>query len=132
MGFFSISTTSRLRAFLEIVRLPNCLMIGLAVIVGEFIGLGGLPSYTATAFGFLTASMMMAGTMILNDIYDVEADRVNNPQRPIPSGRIKNREAYILAVFFSVASIIFALLLGPWTALTGFLALGLMAYYNTR
>ncbi len=70
--------------------------------------------------------------MILNDVYDVEVDRINNPQRPIPSGRIKNREAYILAISFSGASIFFALLLGPWTALTGLLALGLMAYYNTR
>ncbi len=131
MRFPNISTTSRLRAFLEIVRLPNCLMIGLAVIVGEFIGLGRLPSYTVATFGFLTASLMMAGTMILNDIHDVEVDRVNNPQRPIPSGRIKNRGAYLLAVSFSAASILFAVLLGPWTALTGLLALGLMTYYNT-
>lgn len=119
-------------AYLEIVRMPNCLMIGLAVIVGEFIGLGGLPSYSALTFGFLTASLMMAGTMILNDIYDVEIDTLNNPQRPIPSGRVRNREAYTLAVLFSAASIIFASLLGPWTTLTALLALALMAYYNTR
>ena len=107
-------------------------MIGLAVIVGEFIGLGSLPSDSELAFGFLTASLMMAGTMILNDVYDVEVDRLNNPQRPIPSGKIRNREAYILAVLFSGASIVFAGLLGPWTAITGLLALGLMLYYNTR
>ncbi len=132
MDLSRLSTSSRLAAHIEIVRLPNCLMIGLAVVVGEFIGLGSLPSYSAVAFGFLTASLMMAGTMILNDVYDVEVDRLNNPQRPIPSGRIKKHEAYVLALSFSAASIIFAALLGPWTALTALLALGLMAYYNTR
>lgn len=107
-------------------------MIGLAVIVGEVIALGGLPVYPAIVFGFLTASLMMAGTMILNDVNDVEVDKLNNPQRPIPSGRISNREAYALAMLFSATSIIFAGLLGPRTALTGLLALALMAYYNTR
>jgi geranylgeranylglycerol-phosphate geranylgeranyltransferase len=132
VGLPNLSTPSRLSAYLEIVRLPNCLMIGLAVVVGEFIGLGTLPSYPAVLFGFLTASLMMAGTMILNDVYDVETDRVNNPQRPMPSGRIKNHEAYTLTILFSAASLVFASLLGPWTALTGLLALALMAYYNTR
>ena len=34
-----------------------------------------------------SALMYMAG-MVLNDVFDVEVDRVERPERPLPSGRI--------------------------------------------
>ena len=107
-------------------------MIGLGVVIGEAIGLGRLPGMREAIFGFLTASLLMAGTMVANDVYDVEIDRVNSPERPIPSGIVRPRSALGLAVVLSVASIGFAALLGPWTLLTALIALGLMIFYNTR
>jgi geranylgeranylglycerol-phosphate geranylgeranyltransferase len=108
-------------------------MIGLAVIIGEAIATSPkLPGIQAVIFGFLTASLMMAGTMVANDVYDIETDRVNSPQRPLPSGTVKTREALALAGALSAAAIGFSALLGPWTFLTALLALALMVYYNTR
>jgi geranylgeranylglycerol-phosphate geranylgeranyltransferase len=108
-------------------------MIGLAVIVGEAIATAPkLPGLQAAVFGFLTASLMMAGTMVANDAYDVEIDKVNSPQRPLASGIVKTREAMVLAVALSAAAIGFSALLGPWTFLTALLALALMIYYNTK
>ena len=108
------------------------MMIGLAVLVGEAIALGALPSLDKASAGFLTASLMMAGTMVMNDIYDVEIDKVNSPERPLASGRVKTGEALTFAVILSLASISFSLLLGVWTFLTATLALVLMVYYNTK
>jgi len=107
-------------------------MVGLGVVIGEAIGLGVFPGIREAVFGFLTASLMMAGTMVANDVYDIEIDRVNSPQRPLPSGTIKTREAMVLAVALSAAAIGFSALLGPWTFLTALLALFLMVYYNMR
>ena len=107
-------------------------MIGLGVVIGEAIGLGKLPGIREAVFGFLTASLMMAGTMVANDVYDVEIDRVNSPQRPLPSGTVKNRDAVVLAVALSAAAIGFSALLNLWTLLTAVLALALMVYYNTE
>jgi len=108
-------------------------MIGLGVVIGEAIAIAPkLPGIQAAVFGFLTASLMMAGTMVANDVYDVEIDRVNSPQRPLPSGIVKTREAIVLAVALSGASIGFSALLGLWTFLTALLALALMVYYNTE
>ncbi len=126
------SPTVRLSAYLSIVRLPNCMMIGLAVVIGEAIALGGLPPTASSLFGFLTASLMMAGTMILNDIYDLSTDRVNNPTRPLVAGRVGLSEARALSVLFSAVSIVFAVVLGLYTTLIALLALYLMVYYNTR
>ncbi len=125
--------SARLSAYLTLIRPPNTIMIGLAVIIGEAIAIAPkLPGIQAAVFGFLTASLMMAGTMVANDVYDVEIDKVNSPQRPLPSGIVKSREAVILAVVLSAAAIGFSALLGPWTFLTALLALALMVYYNTR
>jgi len=126
-------TSSRLSAYLTLIRPPNTIMIGLAVIIGEVIAIAPkLPGIQAALFGFLTASLMMAGTMVANDVYDIEIDRVNSPQRPLPSGIVKSREAIILAAVLSAAAIGFSAFLGLWTFLIAVLALALMVYYNTR
>ena len=107
-------------------------MIGLAVVIGEIIALGRLPQPWQGIFGFLSAFFLLAGTMVLNDIYDVDTDRINIPDRPIPSGRIQITEAYVLAISLSILGIISAALLGFETFLVALLALGLMVYYNIR
>ena len=128
----TVAISARLNGYLTLTRPPNTLMIGLGVVIGEAIGLGKLPSLPEAIFGFLTASLMMAGTMVANDVYDVEIDKVNSPERPIPSGIVRARSALRLSIVLSVSSIGFAALLGPWTLLTALVALTLMLYYNTR
>ena len=128
----SPASSARLAPFLTLVRIPNCLMIGLAVLVAETIGLGTLPNPTQAIFGFLTAFLLLAGTMVFNDIQDVQVDRVNSPNRPIPSGKVTIRQAYGLSVVFSAFALLSSLVLGILTFLTALFALALMAYYNTR
>ena len=124
--------STRLSAYLTLIRPPNTIMIGLAVVIGEAIGLGKLPGVSEAVFGFLTASLMMGGTMVANDVYDIEIDKVNSPQRPLASGTVKTRNAIVMAVVLSAVAIGFSALLGLWTFLTALLALALMIYYNTR
>jgi geranylgeranylglycerol-phosphate geranylgeranyltransferase len=121
-----------LNSFLTLIRIPNCLMIGLAVLVAETIGLGTLPSLREAVLGFLTAFLLLAGTMVFNDIQDVQVDTVNSPDRPIPSGKVTIRQAYVLSIAFSTLALISSLVLGLLTFLTALAALALMAYYNTR
>ncbi len=114
------------------MRIPNCVMIGLAVIVGETIALGKVPPIINSVAGFLTASLMMGGTMALNDIYDLETDKLNSPSRPLVSGRIGLGGAKTMSALLSILSIVFAAVIGLWTTLIALLALALMVYYNTR
>src|SRR2546428_814801 len=108
-GALSVSnrtTLARFGAYLALIRPPNTIMIGLGVVIGEAIGIGVLPGIREAVFGFLTASLMMAGTMVANDVYDVEIDRVNSPQRPLPSGTVKTRDAAALAVALSAGPVV--------------------------
>ena len=118
--------------FFKIIRPINCLMIGFGVVIGETIALNGRFTLVPALIGFLVAFFLMAATMVMNDYYDLEIDKINNPRRPIPSGLISPREALSYSFLLSAVGLVFAAL----TNLPGFIvaafALGLMMYYNTR
>lgn len=110
---------------IKILRPVNCLMMGFAVIVGAFIGAGGLMAnrhLTNLLFGFITASALTGASMAINDYYDRDIDAINEPSRPIPSGLIKPVEAVALAIILSSIGLISA-------ALTNFLCL-LLALFS--
>jgi len=90
---------SKLSGYLRLMRLVNCLMMGFAVIVGAAIAnpnvLGG--SWLNLTYGFITGFMLTAASMSINDYYDRDIDAVNEPNRPIPSGLIKPKEALVFA-----------------------------------
>jgi geranylgeranylglycerol-phosphate geranylgeranyltransferase len=81
------------RGALDLIRPVNCAMIGFAVVVGAFVSNPPQASALQLALGFLTGFFVCAYSMAVNDIYDLEVDKVNRPERPIPSGRVSVREA---------------------------------------
>ncbi len=107
-------------------------MIGFGVVIGEIIALNGRLTLLPALVGFLVAFFLMAATMVMNDYYDLEIDRINNPGRPIPSGIVSPREALSYSFLLAIIGLVFA----AFTNVSGFMvaafALGLMMYYNTR
>lgn len=85
------------RGALDIIRPVNCAMIGFAVIVGAFVSRPTSVLAVQLALGFLTGFFVCAYSMAVNDVYDVEVDKVNRPERPIPSGRVSVKEGSRLA-----------------------------------
>jgi len=87
-----------LRGLLDLIRPVNCVMIGFAVIVGAYVSKPPSISWLELALGFFTGFFTCAYSMSVNDIYDLEVDRVNRPDRPIPSGRVSARQASSLSL----------------------------------
>lgn len=93
--------------YIALIRPVNALMMGLAVVVGEVAMLGAIPDLIKILFGFFVSFFLTSSSMVINDILDVEIDRINMPNRPIPSGRVSPRSAKIYAVtlmFFGILS----------------------------
>ncbi|GAB6999110.1 chlorophyll synthase ChlG [Bradyrhizobium sp. 17-4] len=58
---------------------------------------------------------MVCGTsQAVNDWYDRHVDAINEPDRPIPSGRIPGRWGLYIAIVWTVLSLLIAPLLGNW------------------
>lgn len=88
------------RGYLDLIRPVNCVMIGFAVIVGAFVSRPPSVPWAQLALGFLTGFFVCAYSMAVNDIYDLEVDRVNRPDRPIPRRRVStggaSRLSYVM------------------------------------
>lgn len=60
----------------------------------------------------LAGPLVCATSQAVNDWYDREVDAINEPQRPIPSGRIPGRWGLYIAVVWTALSLAVAALLG--------------------
>jgi len=69
----------------------------------------------------LTGPLVCASSQAVNDWFDRHVDAINEPQRPIPSGRMPGRWGLYIAVLWTVLSLVWAQALGTW----GFYACGL-------
>jgi len=81
--------------------------------VGEMVALGGLPSVWQATLGFVCVFLLSASALILNDVFDLEVDRVNAPERAIPSGAVTVGEAVGLSVPVTLGGLAAAWAIGP-------------------
>jgi 4-hydroxybenzoate polyprenyltransferase len=63
--------------------------------------------------GSLMAAVLNAGNNALNQIYDLEIDRINKPKRPLPSGRLTVAQAWRFTVVTYVLALALAWLVAP-------------------
>jgi chlorophyll/bacteriochlorophyll a synthase len=71
--------------------------------------------WTVAIAGILLAGpLLCASSQATNDWFDRHVDAINEPRRPIPSGRIPGRWGLYLAVLWSALSLLLAAALGPW------------------
>ena len=97
-----LKVRTRITAFLDLLKPELPLAAGICVIAGEIIGLGHVPTVMQLFLGFLTGFLISGSAMMSNDYFDIEVDRVNNPNRPLPSGRISIREVIVFTCIFSI------------------------------
>ena len=85
-------------------------MIGLAVIVGIAIGFPEMVLTNVSLFGFITGFAISGYSMIINDVYDIEIDKINQPERPLPQGFVSIKLAIsfsLILLFLGLASSLF-------------------------
>jgi len=96
--------------YLRLIRVPNDLMVGIGVLIGEYIALKSFPSLEKALYGFLVGFLISASVMITNDIADIEIDKINNPEKPLVKGAIKINSAYRYAFVIGIIGVIFSYL----------------------
>lgn len=73
------------------------------------------PQWGLVLLGVLLAGPLVCATsQAVNDWFDREVDAINEPQRPIPSGRIPGRWGLWIAIAWTLLSLTVATQLGPW------------------
>lgn len=65
------------------------------------------------AIGLTMAAVLNGASNALNQIYDLEIDRVNKPKRPLPSGRLSMRDAWAFTWVMYAVALVLAWLVAP-------------------
>ncbi len=101
-----------IRAYLELMRIPNVFTAMADILAGYFIASPGNVDVRDVGLLLVSSSFLYTGGIVLNDFFDYEVDKVERPERPLPSGRIKRGVAGILGWGLLVSGITVPLLIG--------------------
>ena len=124
------------KSYLSILRPFNCAMTGIGILIGSIVagGIGvfevgnGLSVLLAMGVGFLAAG----GGNALNDFVDFEGDKINHPERPLPSGIIQRENARIYAGLLFLSAFLLSFTVSHFCILIAGLNIGLMVLYELR
>ena len=123
------SLRERFQGFLHLTRPGNAIAAAVFTGIGAFVG-GALLARPIDAAAAMAATVLATGAgNAINDYFDREIDRINAPERPIPSGLTAPREALAFSAALFLGAVLVALSL-PVVALAIalFNLLALLAY----
>jgi len=119
-------------AHIRLLRPINLLTGAFAVWVSGAI-LNELHQRAELLFAVMTVVLYNAAANALNDYLDVDADRINHPNRPLSTDLVQRKTALILSVLLSVSGSVTALFLPVQaTVLAIVVTLPLMIIYNIK
>jgi 4-hydroxybenzoate polyprenyltransferase len=114
------------RAFVDLARPFTLVAPALGFLSGAATAIGAYPRepwradlLVAPIIGSLMAAVLNAGNNALNQIYDLDIDRVNKPKRPLPTGRLTIRQAWLFTAITYAAALALAWLVIPSGSNTG-------------
>jgi geranylgeranylglycerol-phosphate geranylgeranyltransferase len=122
--------TEKLTAIIKLIRPLNFLITFASVIVAAVICLPDKTHGLNVFIAAFAASLVMASGNIINDIHDIEIDKINKPLRPLPSGKITIKEAYGLYLVFIIVSVVLSLLVNQAVLIIVLISILLLFLYS--
>jgi 4-hydroxybenzoate polyprenyltransferase len=108
------------RAYLDLARPFTLVAPALGFISGALTAVGAAPREPWSAallvpplIGSTMAAVLNAGNNALNQIYDLEIDRVNKPKRPLPSQRLTSSQAWLFTTVTYALALVLAWFVAP-------------------
>lgn len=115
--------------FFKLIRWQNLLMLALvqclikfALFIPEF-GIETTLNWYGFALLVLATLCIAAAGYIINDIYDVEADTINKPEKLIIDRHISNKTAFNWYLFLNVAGVVLGYVMANTVEKSGFFIL---------
>ena len=110
----------KVRAYVDLARPFTLVAPALGFVSGALTAIGAAPRDPLSVgilvpplVGSAMAALLNAGNNALNQIYDLEIDRVNKPTRPLPSGRLSIAYVWLFTIVTYVLALVLAWLVAP-------------------
>jgi geranylgeranylglycerol-phosphate geranylgeranyltransferase len=124
--------SKKLMAFIQLSRPVNVLITFVSIPVACWIAGGAASSWLFFLFAGVTGALVAAGANAINDVFDIEIDRINRPDRPLPRGVLTPHDAWRMWMIVSVAALGINLFLDSTALLIALLSIALLYFYSAR
>jgi 4-hydroxybenzoate polyprenyltransferase len=100
----------KLIGFLRLTRPANIVTAISDILAGAALAgyAGGLPELASVLLLILSTIGLYGGGVVFNDVFDADLDRVERPERAIPSGLISENEGALLGTFLLIMGVLSA------------------------
>lgn len=99
-----------LRGYYKLGRPINALAGCLAILLSGYVA--EAPSWMPVILAAITVLLITVSTNAWNDYLDIEIDRINKPERPLPSGQVSLHGALFFSLLGSALSLVIAVFIG--------------------
>lgn len=117
------------RGFFILSRPVNVAISCLSICVA--IAICGWSTWENVLFACLTGGCLTAAANAINDFYDLEIDRINRPKRPLPSGAVTRKEAFIFSTVFFLFGVTGSALINQITLIIALIFAVLLYLYSS-
>lgn len=97
-----------IRGYIRLTRPVNLFIAFLSIFIGGFVT-GTIQPLGKLLLACVSGTLIAAGANAVNDYYDYDIDRINKPQRPLPSGLVPRKGAHEFSILCFLAGIGFSL-----------------------
>lgn len=121
----------KLKSYIELTRPANGLIAAASILVGAVIT-GGLDPVWRIALACISGFCIAGGGNSINDYFDIEIDRINRPNRPLPSARLSRKGSLLFTLTLFVIGTGAGVLLGPYIGSIAFGSTLLLILYSAK
>ena len=124
--------SKKIAAYFQLSRPVNVLITFVSIPVACWIASGTACSWFFILLAGLTGALVAAGANAINDAFDIDIDRINRPDRPLPRGALTQRDAHRMWLILSIAALGINLFLNLAALLIVILSIALLYFYSAR
>ncbi|AXI25355.1 digeranylgeranylglyceryl phosphate synthase [Methanofervidicoccus sp. A16] len=99
-----------IKDYMDLIRVKNCLIASFGTVIAGLIASNfNIHLLDRVLLAALVVFLICGFGNVINDIYDIDIDRINKPHRPLPSGRISLKSAKILVWIMAISGLLISL-----------------------
>ncbi len=124
--------------YLKLLRIPNIFTVPPDIILGYLIALSSIQIITLSSISYFVPNLILLilssislylGGLVSNDLFDTKIDKIERPNRPLPSNKVQRKYAVIILIVFFSAGFLISLLFNYVTAsISGLLIVSILVY----
>jgi geranylgeranylglycerol-phosphate geranylgeranyltransferase len=123
---------NKLNAVCKIIRPVNLIITFISIVIAVIICSNGAFAADKIIFASVSGALAAAAGNIINDLFDIDIDKINRPDRPLASNKLTRLQAVSFYILFSFLSLTLSYLINKLAFIVDVFALLLLFFYSFR